>query len=65
MTAKEKVIDKLNEKGAAGVSVWDFPAGFALAARIKDWRTHGLEIITKTEKNNSNTGTHARYVLIK
>jgi hypothetical protein len=63
MTAKEKVLNMLKTKGAKGVSVWDFPAGFRLAARIADWRASGKEIVMINEKNSVNSGSHARYIL--
>ena len=64
-TAIKKVKSKLKNNGATGITVWDFPVGFALAARIKDLRDSGKVIITKTEVNTNNNGNHARYILVK
>ena len=39
---------------------------FRLSARIHDLRyKYGLNIETKNERNKNNSGTHARYFLIK
>jgi len=65
MTAIKTVESKLKNNGATGITVWDFPAGFALAARIKDLRDSGKVIVSKTESNTNNNGSHARYILVK
>ena len=39
---------------------------YRLSARINDLRfKYGLNIETKNERNKNNSGTHARYFLIK
>lgn len=38
---------------------------YRLSARINDLRKTGLNIETKNERNKNNSGTHARYFLIK
>ena len=38
---------------------------YQLSARINDLRKTGLNIETKNERNKNNSGTHARYFLIK
>ena len=38
---------------------------YRLSARINDLRKIGVNIETKNERNKNNTGTHARYFLIK
>ena len=47
MTAIKTVERKLKNNGATGITVWDFPAGFALAARIKDLRDSGKKLSQK------------------
>ena len=64
-TAIKTVENKLKDNGATGITVWDFPAGFALAARIKDLRDSGKVTVSKIESNTNNNGNHARYVLVK
>lgn len=38
---------------------------YRLSARINDLRKIGVKIETKNERNKNNSGTHARYFLIK
>ena len=38
---------------------------YRLSARIHDLRKIGVKIETKNERNKNNSGTHARYFLIK
>ena len=38
---------------------------YRLSARINDSRKIGVKIETKNERNKNNSGTHARYFLIK
>ena len=38
---------------------------YRLSARINDLRKIGVNIETKNERNKNNSGTHARYFLIK
>ena len=38
---------------------------YRLSARIHDLRKTGVNIETKNERNKNNSGTHARYFLIK
>ncbi len=63
MTNLKRVKAKLKES-KNGITVWDFPPGFALAARVKNLRDQGHNIISKIEKNTNNNGNHARYILI-
>ena len=60
-----QVLKKLRSSKSKGVTHWDFPSGFALRSRISDLRGSGCEIKTNLEKNQANTGRHARYILIK
>ena len=61
MTQADRVLALLRRHGA--VTVLDFPAGFRLAARVKDLRDRGHVIDTETATLHG-TGTKvARYVL--
>jgi hypothetical protein len=63
-TANNKVLNELR-RSTMGITHWNFPKGFALRSRIADLRSIGKEIVTKLERNDNNTGKHARYFLIK
>lgn len=65
MTQADRVLAALKANGWGGVCVLDFPAGFRLAARIKDLRDAGHNISTETLILQP-TGTKvAAYVLHK
>ena len=65
--SNDYTLNKLQSVKNQGVTINDFPAGFRLAARVKDLRNKGYEIITAKEYDYSSVYERviARYTLIK